>query len=79
MPGAVSLEPPSLSTLLLTQALENAVKMYGMIKAVKSACAPGGAKSVMARQQKLSDAVQNRSGKIFLQNTDADADISVKI
>ena len=81
IPGAVSLEPPSLSTqfLLLTQALENAVKMYGMIKAVKSACAPGGAKLVMARQQKLSDAVQNRPGKIVLQNADADAEICVKI
>lgn len=81
MPGAVSLEPPSLSTqsLLLTQALENAVKTYGMTKVVKSACAPGGAKSVMTRQQKLSDAVQNRPGKIFLWNADADAEICVKI
>lgn len=36
MPGAINLEPASCSTqcLLLTQALENAGKMYGMIKAV---------------------------------------------
>lgn len=81
MPTAVSLEPPSLSTqsLLLTQAPENAVKMYGMIKVVKSAYGPDGAKSVTARQQKLSDAVQNRPGKLFLQNADAGADICVKI
>lgn len=62
MPGAINLEPASCSTqcLLLTQALENAGKMYGMIKAVKSAYVPrGGAMSVMARHQKLSDAVQN--------------------
>lgn len=81
MPAAASLEPPSLSTqsLLLTQAPENAEKMYGMIKVVKSACGPDGAKSVTARQEKLSDAVQNRPGKLFLQNADAGADICVKI
>lgn len=67
MAGAVSLEPPSLSTQTcsLMQALENAVEMCGRIKVVKSACAPGAAKSAMARQQKLSDTVQNRPGKIF--------------
>lgn len=67
MAGAVSLEPPSLSTqtCLLMQALENAVEMRGRIKVVKSACAPGAAKSAIARQQKLSDTVQNRPGKIF--------------
>lgn len=53
---------------------ENTVKMYG-----KSACVPGGAKPVMARQQKLSDAVQNRPGKTFLQNADTDTEILVKI
>lgn len=53
---------------------ENTVKMYG-----KSACVPGGAKPVMARQQKLSDVVQNRPGKTFLQNADTDTEILVKI
>lgn len=74
------IEPPSLNTasLLLTQALENAVKTYGMGETGKSACVPGGAKSVTARQQMLSDAVQNRPGKIFLQNADTDTEILVK-
>lgn len=54
---------PSLNTasLLLIQALENAVKMQSVGKAGKSACVPGGAKSLMARQQKLSDAVQKQT------------------
>lgn len=33
---------------------------------------------MMARQQMLSDAVQNRPGKIFLQNADTDTETLVK-
>lgn len=55
------------------------MKMYGMGEAGKSTCVPGGAKSVMARQQKLSNAVQNRPGKTFLQNADTDTEFLVKI